>query len=71
MPTVRQPKTEDQWQAEDDFRTLTQAEEVMVDTKRLNKAKKAGKALVAKEKKALARKEKVAGSRGRAKKRSR
>lgn len=60
MPTV-EAKSDEAWRAEEDFRTLTNAEEVLADKRRLSRAKRAGRTLVSKEKKALARKEKVAG----------
>lgn len=53
-------KSDKQWQAEDDFRTLTSAEEVTADKARLSRAKRAGRALVAKEQKALKTKQRVA-----------
>jgi hypothetical protein len=36
-------KQERDWEAEDDFRTVTRAKEIMNDKKRMSKAKKAGK----------------------------
>jgi hypothetical protein len=67
MPkTAATPKGEALWQAEDDFRTLANAEEITSDRGRLGKAKRAGRALVKREKAALAKKERVAsGRRGR------
>ncbi len=52
--------SEAQFQAEDDFRSLTNAEGVKSDSKRLGAAKRAGKKVVSREKKALAIKQRVA-----------
>lgn len=62
MPSIAPPsKSDREWQAEDDFRTLTSAEEVTADKGRLTRAKVAGRKLVKKEQAALKRKERVAG----------
>ncbi len=52
--------TDAQFQAQDDFRSLTNAVEVQSDPARLRRAKAAGKKIVVQDQKALAIKKKVA-----------
>lgn len=54
-------KSEDTWEAESDFRTLANAEEIKGNPTKLRKAKTAGKRLVKEEQKALQVKQRVAG----------
>lgn len=58
-------KAEREWQAEDDFRSLTSAEEVRRDRKRLTRAKSAGRRIVRDAEKALALKRDLTGGRSR------
>ena len=58
QPTVS--KADLEWQAEEDFRTLANAEEVKADRARLAKAKRAGKDIIKKEERALKSKKRVA-----------
>jgi hypothetical protein len=48
MPTISQKKQEDSWQAEDDARTLANANDILADPKRKSKALKKAKELAKK-----------------------
>lgn len=56
-----QPKTEAEWQAEDDARTLAQAEVIKQDKARLEKAQSAAEKIAAEERERAKAMAKVAG----------
>jgi len=56
-------KTEAQWRAEDDARTLARAEEIKADETRMNNAKEAAVKMVEREKEEIQAMAKVAGKR--------
>ena len=58
-------KSDREWQAEDDFRTLVSAQEVNSDKSRLGRARRAGRRIVKKETRTLGLKRQMLASRRR------
>lgn len=56
-------KSDREWQAEDDFRTLVSAQEVNSSKSRLTRARRAGRRIVRKETRTLGVKRQIAGKR--------
>ncbi len=56
------PTQEDDWRAEDDVRSLTEAEAIKADSGRMKKAQKMAKVMLAEEKAKAEAMEKIAGA---------
>jgi len=64
MSSYPSSKSEKDWQAEDDFRSLCSAQEVTSDSGRHSRARRAGKRIVTKESKALGLKRQLIRGKG-------